>query len=110
VEREPSDELEGVDFGPGRRAGRAVAICEADPAGFEADQSSIGDGDPVSVAAQVLEGEGRRGERGFGEDYPVAGRQSAQPGSKPGALLEGGELRRERQAVVIEQLGQTAQE
>jgi len=71
VEKKAADELGGVERHHFDDAILAVILpCEADLAVFKREQPAVGDGDAMSVAAEIGERLARATERRLGVDHP----------------------------------------
>jgi hypothetical protein len=80
MEQEAADELDRVE----RHDAAAVTMTRVAPAKahlavFETEESSVGDGDPVRVAGQVLQYMLGSAERGLGVDHPLTPAQGPKP-------------------------------
>ncbi len=74
---------------PGAAAVGVVLILERDAPRLVLEQPTIGDGDAVRVAGQVLQHAQRLVERRLGENYPLADRGSGEPAPKGAWLGQG---------------------
>jgi hypothetical protein len=92
VEQEAADELLGLE----RHDLHAIPVgvvlpAEADDPVVEAEEAVVGEGDPVRIAAEVLEHWGGAGERAFGVDDPVGAAELIEPRGEGGGLGQGRE-------------------
>jgi hypothetical protein len=99
VEKEPADELVGGEgHGSGSRMIPVVLVAERDAAVVEGDESVVGDGDAVGIAAEVLEDALRPAEGRLGVDHPVVATATSDEGGESDGLLEVTETTRKRRA------------
>ena len=83
MEQEAADELDRIE----RHDAAAVAMTGVAPAEahlsvIEAEESSVGDGNPVRVAGQVLQHMLGSAERRLGVDHPLSPAQAPEQGVK----------------------------
>src|SRR5262249_56551198 len=111
MDQKAADELSAVE----RHRFLPVAVtivlpAEADLAVVDRQQSIVGDGDAVRVAADVLQHLCRTGERALGVDYPVGGIQWRKVAAERCRLLEMLLRVEEAQLPGVKRLLQVAQE
>lgn len=83
VQQETPDELgggQGHDLGPLRV--RVVLPAEADLSAGQTDEPTVGDGDPVGLASEIIENLLRAAERALGVDDPFDSAQGPQMGGE----------------------------
>ena len=69
---------------------------------LQGDQSVVGDGDAVGVAAEIAQRVFRSAEGRLGIDDPIVTEQRSQPGGEGSRLRKGREVTIERELVVVE--------
>ena len=79
-----------------------VSPAEGDVALFEGDQSAVGDGDAVSVAAEIAQRVFRSTEGRLGVDDPVVAEEGSAPSSEGSWRRKWGEVSMELELVVAE--------
>ena len=76
MEQETANELDSIEAHDAAAVPMSgVSPAEAHLAVFEAEQSSVGDGNPMRVAGQVLQHMLGAAERGLGVDHPLRSAQ-----------------------------------
>ena len=103
VEQEAADELIGAQ---GHELGLTILTIvfpgEADLAVFEADQAAVGNGDAVSVAAEIGQDLFWSAEGSLGVDDPVDLARPGEVATEGGRFGEAGEVAKEPQACGVE--------
>ena len=79
MEQEAADELDCIEAHDAAAVSMSgVSPAEAHLSVVEAEESSVGDGNPMRVAGQVLQHMFRSAEWGLGVDYPLFSAQGTQ--------------------------------
>ena len=81
---------------------RGVSPAEGDVALFEGDQSAVGDGDAVGVAAEIAQRVFRSAEGRLGIDDPVVAEQGSEPCGEGPWFRQCCEVTVERELVLVE--------
>src|SRR5260370_18911252 len=81
---------------------RGVSPAEADVALFQGDQSSVGDGDAVSVPAEIAQRVLRSAEGRLGIDDTDVAEQGSKPGGEGPRFRKWGEAAMELKLVLVE--------
>ena len=111
VQKKAADELIGAKrHCPGHAVVSIVLPGEADLAVGERDQSAVGDGDAMGVAAEISQHLFGAAERWLGIDDPVDAPEFVEPGGEDRGLGKTGEIPEEAQLVGIEGIPQALQE
>ncbi len=83
MKQEAADELDRIESHDAAAVVMSgVSPAKAHLAVFEAEQPSVGDGDPMSVAGQVLQDMFGSSERRLGVDHPLSSAQRMKQGVK----------------------------
>src|SRR5690349_3157459 len=111
VEQEAADQLIGAKGHHLLLVVVAIILpAEADPALGKTDQTAVGDGDAMSIAAEIIEHLLGSAERALGVDNPANGTQRPQTGSEGGRPGQARQIAKEAELAHIERRLQAGQE
>jgi len=111
VEEEAANELVGVErHCLGFVADAVILPAEADAAVLAGEETTIGDGDAMGIAAEIVEHLLGSAERAFGVDDPGDAAQGGKVAGEGGRFGECGEIAEEAQPAVRERIEQAFEE
>lgn len=103
MEEEAAEELDSVEGESFFDAPVAVILpAEVDAAVYDLEQAMIGDGDAVSVAAEIVDDLGGAAEGALGVDDPALMGGRPQPTTKRLWVRESGQIAKEREMSLLE--------
>jgi len=111
VEQEAPDELVGAESHDLRLAMVAIVLpAEGDFSIGHADQTRVGDGDPMGIAAEISQHLRRSAEGRLGIDHPVDPTKFAEPANEGGGLCQFDEIAEEAEITGLERGAQLVEE